>query len=259
MEADLREIWADRIRYNNFVFKATISADPILNAKDCINVVVIYEDYCRLAFIRLNKLKTLHGLMLTTYVDNRWTLIREVVHTEDKFYAMNRWSQLLSFDITAQSNLNVKLVGHKISGTKFMQRYLVYSTEKKLLMVDRYCFYEKVDGFSKRVTKEFKVFYFNFDRCEWTEKKTLGDVALFIGDNSSISVLASNFSGCKPNCIYFNHDCDRIGKDFKHYNFAVYNVETGIVSQPYAKYANTLVNMANRPCIWIVPTFQASD
>lgn len=36
----------------------------------------------------------------------------------------------------------------------------------------------------------------------------LRDFALFLGDNSSVLVLASDFPGCKPNCIYFTHDDD---------------------------------------------------
>ncbi|KAF4382285.1 hypothetical protein G4B88_011614 [Cannabis sativa] len=40
---------------------------------------------------------------------------------------------------------------------------------------------------------------------KWIEKKSLGDIALFIGDNSSIAVLASEFN-IQPNCIYFTHD-----------------------------------------------------
>ncbi|CAL8126869.1 unnamed protein product [Prunus armeniaca] len=41
-----------------FVYKATISANPISNANDCI-VAIIYEPRCELAFIRLG--------------DNKWT------------------------------------------------------------------------------------------------------------------------------------------------------------------------------------------
>lgn len=36
------------------------------------------------------------------------------------------------------------------------------------------------------------------------EVQSIGDDALFLGDNSpSVSVLASNYPGCQPNCIYF--------------------------------------------------------
>lgn len=44
----------------------------------------------------------------------------------------------------------------------------------------------------------------------WIEMKNLDDNALFLGDNSSISILASNFPGCQRNSIYFSHDKDDV-------------------------------------------------
>ena len=32
-------------------------------------------------------------------------------------------------------------------------------------------------------------------------------VYLFLGDHHSISIIASNFAGCKPNSIYFRQRC----------------------------------------------------
>ncbi|MBA0858206.1 hypothetical protein Goshw_022811, partial [Gossypium schwendimanii] len=41
---------------------------------------------------------------------------------------------------------------------------------------------------------------------EWSEMKNIGDCALFVGDNNSLSVVASDFCGCQSNCIYFIDD-----------------------------------------------------
>ncbi|PQP94151.1 putative F-box protein [Prunus yedoensis var. nudiflora] len=85
------ESWAEDC--NNFVFKASISADPILNANECI-VTVIYQDKCQVAFIRLGKDTT------WTFVDERYQVIEEVAAIENKFYAVDHFTKLLSFDIT---------------------------------------------------------------------------------------------------------------------------------------------------------------
>ncbi|PQM35051.1 putative F-box protein [Prunus yedoensis var. nudiflora] len=86
-----------------FVIKATISADPILDANNCV-VVVIYEELCKLAFIRLNKDTT------WTYVDpgleyigQSLQMVEDVVHVKEKFYAVKGGGQLFSFDIITQS------------------------------------------------------------------------------------------------------------------------------------------------------------
>ena len=87
----------------------------------------------------------------------------------------------------------------------------------------------------KRETARFLVYELNFHTCEWVEKHNLGDdVALFVGDNSSIYVLASK-SGCLSNCIYFIHDSDLNGYDIgRHYHldFGVYDVKSRSISQP---------------------------
>ncbi|MBA0801304.1 hypothetical protein Gohar_011677 [Gossypium harknessii] len=41
---------------------------------------------------------------------------------------------------------------------------------------------------------------------EWREMKNIGDCALFVGDNISLSAVASDFCGCQSNCIYFIDD-----------------------------------------------------
>lgn len=67
-----RNFWGEN--YERFVYKATITADPISNANDCI-VVVMYEDLCRLAFIRINK-------------DTTWTYIGEEYTTFEEVYSL---------------------------------------------------------------------------------------------------------------------------------------------------------------------------
>ncbi|XP_074297034.1 putative F-box protein At5g55150 [Silene latifolia] len=57
-------------------------------------------------------------------------------------------------------------------------------------------------------TDRFEVFAFDSEARKWEQVTELGDVALFVGDNQSISVRASDCRNCKSNCIYFTDDCD---------------------------------------------------
>ncbi|KAF5184661.1 Ubiquitin-protein ligase protein [Thalictrum thalictroides] len=41
---------------------------------------------------------------------------------------------------------------------------------------------------------------------KWVEVKSIGDNALFVGYNTSFSLSALDFVGCKRNCIYFTND-----------------------------------------------------
>ncbi|KAH1089392.1 hypothetical protein J1N35_016649 [Gossypium stocksii] len=57
-------------------------------------------------------------------------------------------------------------------------------------------------------TKGAKVWNLKLDLegWEWREMKTMGDCTLFVGDNISLSVVASDFCTCQPNYIYFIND-----------------------------------------------------
>ncbi|CAN6723673.1 unnamed protein product [Malus baccata var. baccata] len=199
---------------NYGVYKATISADPILFAEDCI-VLVIYEDLLQLAFIKLRDTRW-------TYVDRRWKMLEDVVCFQDNFYLDNRRT-LLSFHLTRRSYTKVSLIARaKKPEDPCFKTYLVNSNEEKLLMMT-----------------EFKIFELDYAKCKWIAMDTLLDAALFLGDNSSVCVLASKFPGCQANCIYYNHDADGMSFDVGPYgphDFGVYNVITRQeISKPYTK------------------------
>ncbi|KAK9946142.1 hypothetical protein M0R45_011619 [Rubus argutus] len=233
-------------RSENYGVKVTMTADPILNATDCI-VVIIYEELCQMAFIRLSKDST--WTYIDTSVDKRWRLVEEVAYFQDRFYAVDHWRRLVSFDITAHSNSDVKLVAQGIEGKRFDKKYIVNSDDKELLMVQRY--YTFADE-NRAMTVGFNIFKFNFDKREWIEKNTLGNVALFLGDNTSMSVSTLNFPGCQANCIYFCHDKNYNGRVRHYCDSGVYDIK----SQTITRYDMSLLKMTNQPAIWVVPTFQ---
>ncbi|PRQ58452.1 hypothetical protein RchiOBHm_Chr1g0359461 [Rosa chinensis] len=234
-----------------YVSKVTISADPILNAKDCI-VLVMYKGFCRLAFIRISKDKS------WTYTDERYCQpVQDVIYSGDKFYAVSTRGELLSFDITPESYSDVKLAARRIRPVEmsYQKFYIVHSNEKDLLMDQRYMSFE-LEPQSRRTTKVL-VFRFDFDKSKWIKK--LGDVSLFMGDNSSESVLASSNSGCLPNCIYFTHDYDSVFsyQGVPHGDFGVYNHEYQSFIPIDTTHVATLVRNTGRGRpIWVIPTLK---
>lgn len=163
-------------------------------------------DRLELAFIRLGKDTT------WTYMDGSdnivpgCRMIQEVIYIEQTFYAVGYFNELLSFDVTSQSYSEIDVIvpeDKPIIGQ--VKRYIFEGEGKKLFMVQRYTDYVEVEeGFHNRMTKKFRVFELNSAKGEWVEKNSLGDIAVFVGDSSSISVLPSNLSGCQSDCIYFN-------------------------------------------------------
>ncbi|KAK8710541.1 hypothetical protein V6N13_145860 [Hibiscus sabdariffa] len=89
-------------------------------------------------------------------------------------------------------------------------KYIVESSDGEILIVQR--FYTTSDAGDESLhhwTVNFKVFKVErhaTDEARLVEINNIGDEALFLGDNSSISVVASRFPGCRSNCIYFTDD-----------------------------------------------------
>ncbi|KAH0983476.1 hypothetical protein GBA52_010653 [Prunus armeniaca] len=115
---------------------------------------------------------------------------------------------------------------------------------------------------NKRATRKIKVFELDLKECKWIEKDTLGGISLFVGDNSTIYVLASELSRWQPNCIYLNHDNDFASIDLGPdrpcvpHDYGVYNVETQSFSNLYGARVKTQMKNAHKPVIWIVPVSQ---
>ncbi|KAK9944146.1 hypothetical protein M0R45_009727 [Rubus argutus] len=140
----LKKEWIKSCDY--YVFKAALSADPILDAKDC-TLTVINSEYGRLAFIRPNS------------KDKRWTYV-----------------------------------------------------SKKLSLIEKVVYSE-----------------------------------------------ASDFPGCRSNCMYFNHDYDIIRNELEPYgpnDCGVYDITNHRILEPYTDDAKKLLKLARRPPIWFVPSFQ---
>ncbi|PON90858.1 hypothetical protein TorRG33x02_132640 [Trema orientale] len=136
-------------------------------------------------------------------------------------------------------------------GYYYYKRYLVESSGGDLLQVKRYRQWN-----NNRVTVFFRIFKLSSDLSRWVEMKTLGEDSLFLGDNSSISVLASRYVGCQKNCIYFTHDKDVTGYS-RHgpWDLGVYDLESGLCTRGFNIDAALITKMVGRSPIWVLPTF----
>ncbi|KAM5557915.1 hypothetical protein ABKV19_024976 [Rosa sericea] len=138
--------------------------------------------------------------------------------------------------------------------------YLVESTKGDLFHARRLRLYGI--GIDCHTLETFEVGRLVFDEendiVEHVRVRSIGDEAFFVGDNHSVSVLASNFPGCQPNSIYYTDDltffkpfgpaddlepCDEIG---------IFNLNDNTVTP----YKSLSINWPLRkpPALWIVPS-----
>ncbi|GMY11129.1 F-box protein SKIP23-like [Fagus crenata] len=180
--------------------------------------------------------------------DKKWTNIDgidgserahydDIAYYKDKFYAVDIMGLAISVDA---STLKIKKVALPMPCSGFhgaQFKYLVKSP-KELFMVNKYfgvemnMFEDEGVGFdSDSDGGDFpfylKVYKLNEEGCEWVQVESLGDLALFVGDDCCFCVSAKEYVGCKGNCVYFAQDLFSQGgrDDFPGYDTGLFDLE----------------------------------
>ncbi|KAF4386290.1 hypothetical protein G4B88_003507 [Cannabis sativa] len=212
----------------------------------------------------------------TTLKDDSWThvldpspfnkpfFIDDILYYKDAFYGVDIYRNgLVSFEIKYDLSYkpSLKLVGGVQTNKRnndhdvvFDKKYLVESYKGDLLQVQRYVYMETF-----RVTTCFDIFKWSFDRSNWEEISDLGDEALFVGDNSSVSVDTSlSSTKCQSNCIYFTNDYSVHSNINNPSDMGVYNLVTRSVRR-FNIDTNLFTRMGGRAPIWIVPNISIKN
>lgn len=102
-------------------------------------------------------------------------------------------------------------------------------------------------------TNKFRLFKIDVIKGEAKEIRSLGDKAIFVGCNASISIDTSKVVGAKPNHIYFTYDWTSLfgqGPDWRE--IGAYNVEDETIQ--YVNQGFSAVYLVS-PAIWVAPSF----
>ncbi|PHT88088.1 hypothetical protein T459_10194 [Capsicum annuum] len=177
--------------------------------------------------------------------DLRWTRIndrnapcehihRDLVYYNGKFYAVDWGGNVLVYDVTGSNpSQTVALLP-------------AWSPPEKIGTSD-----DDNDGIYG--TTSFGVFEVDLAAGKLTETKELGDRALFLGANASISVQASQFPKLKPNHIYYTDDFWESYLGYEEgggLDMGVYNLANGSFEPHYTGVSLSQVC----PPIWVTPT-----
>ncbi|XP_030968889.1 putative F-box protein At1g65770 [Quercus lobata] len=264
-----------RIKIPQFnVLKVILSHNPT-SSQDNYAVVVIYAPSDLLAFINPTQ------QYAWTYLDENLMGFTDITFYGGLVYAVGRRGMVVSFDVNSKKysshlqlkpNIIVPSCYHRTF--RYAERvYIVESMKGDLLVVRR--FMERKEGLleeieegeeeRKSVTESFKVHKLLLNDQtkgsleEHVEVKSLGDEALFVGDNQSMSILASNFPGCQPNSIYFTDDSIDVFAIKNTYcpkgpfDMGIYCLENGTFQKHYTpEYKHRYL----APPLWVVPPLQ---
>uniref|UniRef100_A0A5B7A288 F-box domain-containing protein n=1 Tax=Davidia involucrata TaxID=16924 RepID=A0A5B7A288_DAVIN len=131
-------------------------------------------------------------------------VFRDVTLFEGQIFAICNAGTLVAVEIDGSGpHRAIHIASQPSDHWPWHKIYLVESLGDLLLLFR--CATRSVRDFSME-TISFEVYKFDFSTKEWMKLDDLGDRALFVGDNCSMSLSTSQVLNCKSNSIYFTDD-----------------------------------------------------
>lgn len=223
-----------RIRFGE-IRKLVLSANPVVNpnyivmAADTVSNLAVYKP----------------GDTDWTYLDCELHDIHHIIYQKDRFYVASK-DGVIVCDATS-CNVNIVFFVPPLGNDCLVQRLYLVESAGDLLQVRRVWKWRREGGRGNRaiIVDLFEVFQLDKVDLSWSNVKNLCGRTLFVDDNTSVSLFASDFPGCKPNCIYFTDETT-----FEPYDRGVYNLENGYSEQDCLMNSTSTI----RHPFWIEPT-----
>uniref|UniRef100_A0A5B7ANM9 KIB1-4 beta-propeller domain-containing protein n=1 Tax=Davidia involucrata TaxID=16924 RepID=A0A5B7ANM9_DAVIN len=230
--------------YLTFIQNVVLSCSP--SSDNVVVVMVIHGALSKLAFHKT-------GDDAWTTVETRMAQYLDLICYEGQFYAVDCRGRVVVCDVNGPCPTIAQIVSMMPNGfVRLIEKLYLVESLGKLLVVSREGIQVRGDDYNYGTTR-FQVFELNVNNGNWAEVQSLGDRALFLGYNSSISVQAD--IGCKANCIYFTDDSYESylfttpnggGKDM-----GIYNLLDGSIEPHFQGHSFSYVT----PPLWVAPSF----
>ncbi|KAK2663759.1 hypothetical protein Ddye_002333 [Dipteronia dyeriana] len=242
----------------SFIQKFVLSTSPSLESEDY-TLVVIYGSTGKLAYFR-------PGFKTWIAIDSCQHTYSDVIYCRGMFYAIDVGGGITVIDIRSDNTAAAKRVVAdlplELVPREFRTKFYLVESAGKFLVVGRKFHYRITDY----GTTAFRVVEVDLSRNqnEWSPVKNLGNRALFVGDNSSLSVQVFDNSNFKPNRIYFTEDWREL-YFCRHYpegvgrDMGIYNLQDGSIERIETSFIHrckcSLYHAFNPP-MWVEESFQ---
>ncbi|GAB4831712.1 hypothetical protein Ancab_005724 [Ancistrocladus abbreviatus] len=191
--------------------------------------------------------------------DDSWTKVEtlqfdtggfsDILFYKGEFYAVAHTGLIVACAFDDPKIVKVRLVANlKRLFVGLIDKIYLVELDGRLLVVNRGI----KDDIANDSSTVFWVLDLDVRKGEAIEVKDLGNRSLFLGDNYSMSIEASERYGCKANCIYFTDDCSAHywpraiagGKDMGIFNLADCSIEPYYQGESFSRFT---------PPMWIEP------
>ncbi|KAJ0024401.1 hypothetical protein Pint_09295 [Pistacia integerrima] len=230
-----------------FIKKVVLSSSP---AKDSAFIAVaILNRTGDLAYCR-------NGGQSWTIIEGAQSYSEDVIYKKGLFYAVDKGGSMAVCDVSGEvPRVSVIQMPRQFGGD---MQYLV-SSEDELLLVTRYLGldfdFEPYQPHLIYRTIRFEVFRVNWIGPQWERVRSLGDKVLFIGENSSLALSASDFPGCIGDCIYYTDDYSETNYDdvYGEHDLGIFKLWDGSI-EPLPCYPGNLhYQLQWPPPLWVTP------
>lgn len=232
---------------DSFIKKLVLSSSP-LEDNNFIALAILNETG-DLAFCK-------NGDQSWTFIDDARSFSEDVIYYKGLFYAVNKYGAVAVCDLHGASvKVSIVQLPRQYDGD---MQYLVNSGEELLLVTRSLDLeYNNVEYYLTLGyrTVRFEVFRMNWSRPQWEGVVSLGDRMLFIGENSSLSLSASDFPGCVGNCIYYTDDYCESNNDgvFGDYDLGIFKLWDGSIEPLPCYPRNSHSHLHWPPPLWVTP------
>ncbi|KAF5177001.1 Ubiquitin-protein ligase protein [Thalictrum thalictroides] len=176
--------------------------------------------------------------------------VDNVIFFNNRFYSVNCRGKVAFYDIDCNPPQATLVLGD-FKDACSVEKYYLVEWLGELLLVAKYC--DILDDEPYYDTVKFEVYKLDFDNLAWEEVKSLGQHSLFLGFNTSRSLLASDSTSTfRRNCIYFTDDNSMhyigVGVEGGH-DMGVFDLEDGTITPHYTGKSTSF----HSPPLWIIP------
>ncbi|KAL5698950.1 SWR1-complex protein 3 [Ranunculus cassubicifolius] len=238
--------------YTNYRVQKGFLSMPssITSPKDQFLVVVNF--FKELAFIRPG--------------DTTWTTIEipvtnnsDIIQLNDVFYIIDSDGIIRTFDIRSPKPAATEFMLPPEDIQSDQLSFYLVGLRGELHMVVKYHLSEMfTEGhhfmpgsrpFAEHQTYYFRVFKLDLSTKKWKEVFTLGDYTIFVGRNTSIYLLATDFVDCSRSSIYFADSW--MGDDLSTGDIGIFNLETEGMEALFT--GKDVVGLYSTP-VWFTPS-----
>lgn len=230
---------------DGFIKKVVMSSSPLEKKGDFFVAMAIICSTGDLAYCK-------NGDECWNIVENSRSFSEDVIYFNGLFYAVNKAGQIVVCDVNGNSpKVSFIETPRQIGGD---MQYLVSSGDG-LLLVTRYLDLDVEFDIFIYKTARFEVFKLDLNGPRWERVTSLGDMMLFIGDNSSLALSASGLSGCMGDCIYYTDDYSANNYDghIGEHDLGIFKLSDGSIEPLPCYPRNSYSRLQWPPPLWISP------